>query len=187
MKNSLSYTSCDWITLHLHLPWALKMCSRLANVIKDQFPIHKKLNQSYNGIKNTMCAIPTVFPDFCSITDVFGQWNEPNAKKRWFMLIPRRCMCSIRFTRNSWLSMMHIKLNKRNKATVDMSKHRGMLNHIHNEISKSICHIWIHFVSTVWLPSASNISVEQRTHVIRVAHCASRALPTSFRVSRLIS
>lgn len=40
------------------------MCSRLANVIKDQFPIHKKINQSYNDIKKTMCAIPTVSPDF---------------------------------------------------------------------------------------------------------------------------
>lgn len=76
-------------------------------------------------------------------------------------------------------TMTQIKLNKRNKATVDMSKQRSVLNHIH-EISKSIYHIWIHFPGTVWPPSASNISVERR-HVIGVARCASRALPTSFR------
>lgn len=64
-------------------------------------------------------------------------------------------------------TMMQIKLNKRNKATVNMSKQRGVLNHIHHEISKSIYHIWIHFAGTVWPPSASNISVE-RTHVIWV-------------------
>lgn len=38
-------------------------------------------------------------------------------------------------------TMMQIKFNKRNKATVNMSKQRGVLNHIHKEISKSIYHI----------------------------------------------
>ncbi len=73
------------------------------------------------------------------------------------LFFPHRCLRSIRCTQDSRLSVMKIKLNKRNNVTVDMSKQRGVLNHIHNEISKSICHIWIHFAGTVWPPSASNI------------------------------